>query len=450
MINAKLLSRKISCDVLHRILELHENIDQALAQHHEWRNLEKRDRSFTHHLLLTCLRHLGHIDYILAHYVKRPFKKKDLKLKNILRLALTQLLWLEIPAYAVISTMVELAGVELAGSDDLSKKSSSKNHLSLLASKKFINAILRRITQEDFKVLKNIPCHFNVPIWLWQSLKQHYGENTAKAIIEIQEIIPPLDLNIHPTLNLKDMAEKLDGIILPTNNIRKINYKGMIKDLPDYQEGSWWVQDSAATLPALLLEPVKDKEVLDLCAAPGGKTMQLISLGAKVTAVDHSEQRLVKLKENLARLKFSADVICADILNWTPHKLYSHILLDAPCSATGTLRRNPDIMWLRQLRDVEFMATQQVKFLNAAYDMLDHGGILVFSTCSLNKEEGEYHLDRLLAESNKRWNFIPIKAEEIYGLDYCLTSRGELRTLPCYWKEQGGMDGFYAMRLQKL
>jgi 16S rRNA (cytosine967-C5)-methyltransferase len=236
--------------------------------------------------------------------------------------------------------------------------------------------------------------------------------------------------------------------VLPTGTLRLPAGAGDVRRLPGYDDGAWWVQDAAAALPARLLGDVAGREVLDLCAAPGGKTAQLAAAGARVLAVDRSTDRLQQLVGNLERLSLAAASVAAEIQEWTPPTAPARILLDAPCTATGTLRRHPDIAHLKRPADVPFMADLQAELLHHAADILAPGGCLVYAVCSLEPEEGVGVVEDLLARRGDLARE-PVSAAELGVPAAAVTPTGELRTLPHHWAERGGLDGFYAVRLRK-
>ncbi|NQV48836.1 MAG: RsmB/NOP family class I SAM-dependent RNA methyltransferase, partial [Rhodospirillaceae bacterium] len=240
-------------------------------------------------------------------------------------------------------------------------------------------------------------------------------------------------------------AGLLNAEILATGSLR-LTAGGSVTAMPGFDEGAWWVQDTAATLPALLLGDVKGKHVIDLCAAPGGKTAQLLTRGARVTAVERSAKRLERLEQNMTRLGLSAETVCADANLWRPDELADAVLLDAPCSATGTIRRHPDISHLKKQIDVDSLSAAQHHLLEGALEMVKPGGKLVFCTCSLQPEEGPELIEKILAEQSSL-RLDPITADDVGGLSELVTGAGVLRTLPNHLSEHGGMDGFFAARL---
>ncbi len=272
-----------------------------------------------------------------------------------------------------------------------------------------------------------------------------YGETVTRAIAAAHVKEPPLDLSVRDPAAAADWAARLDGVMLPTGSIR-CRDAGLVTELPGYDEGAWWVQDAAAALPARLLGEVAGRPVIDLCAAPGGKTAQLAAMGARVVAVDRSPSRMVRLKDNLARLSLAADCVIADAATWHPPEPAALVLLDAPCTATGTIRRHPDIPHLKSGDDVARLTQLQARLLDAAMAMLAPGGTLIYGVCSLEVEEGPRQMAQLLARGTPLRRQ-PIGADEIGGLEQCVTADGDLRTLPCHLADEGGLDGFYAARL---
>jgi 16S rRNA (cytosine967-C5)-methyltransferase len=348
----------------------------------------------------------------------------------VLRIGAVQILFLDTPPHAAISTAVELL-----------------KHTDLAGYAKLVNAVLRRLDREGrpWVETQTNAGELNTPHWLWNSWIKSYGEDTARKIADAHLKSAPTDICV--ASDPEGWAQTLGGEILPTGAIRLAD-PGDITQLPGFNDGHWWVQDVAAQIPARLLGDVKDKRVLDLCAAPGGKTLQLAAAGAHVTALDLSEKRLERLKENLTRLNLKAEIVAADAGKWVPDELFPLILLDAPCSATGTLRRHPDGLHLKTADDVTRLTLVQDRLIRAALDMLAPDGILVYCVCSLEKVEGERQIEYLVATtpSMKR---VPIRPEEVGGMTELLTPRGDMRSLPFHMADKGGMDSFFAARLQR-
>jgi 16S rRNA (cytosine967-C5)-methyltransferase len=428
---AGLSARAIALDLLQAVLEQHRALDEALERHDGLRRLEPRDRGFARLLAATVLRRLGQIDRILGRCLDKPLPRRAAGVQQLLGLGVVQLLFLETPAHAAVDTTVAL----IAG------RGGEAGYKGLA------NAVLRRVDRERAALLADAgdPA-LNTPPWLWQSWRDSYGADTAAAIATAHLQEAPLDLSVKA--DAAGWAEQLGARRLPTGTLR-LTADGPVESLPGYAEGAWWVQDAAAALPARLLGDVAGQRVIDLCAAPGGKTAQLAAAGADVIAVDRSAPRLQRLTENLARLQLSATAIATDAAEWRPDKPADAVLVDAPCSATGTIRRHPDVPWLKRPGDLAKLTALQDRLLRAAIAMTAPGGRLVYCTCSLEPAEGPARIAALL-ESGAPVEPIPIRPEEIGGLADLVTPAGELRTLPCHLPELGGLDGFYAARLRRL
>jgi 16S rRNA (cytosine967-C5)-methyltransferase len=374
------------------------------------------------------LRRFGEADALVAARLdKGPLPAKQTALRALLAMGAAELLFLATPAHAAIDSAVSLA----------------RSRKPLAGQAGFVNAVLRRLHRECPDGAAPRPLA-NLPDWLSSRWTGHYGAAVTLAIARAQIEEPPLDITVKadPTL----WAERLQAEILPTGSLRR-TAGGAIGALPGYEEGAWWVQDAAAALPARLLGDVAGQRVLDLCAAPGGKTAQLAAAGAAVTALDRDAGRLARLELNLRRLGLRAAYECADAIAWTPKGRYPRILLDAPCSATGTMRRHPDLVWLKRESDLPQLAAQQAALLDAAADALEPGGLLVYSVCSLEPDEGEAQIDAFLARK-PRFVRDPVSSDEHPGLATFITTTGALRTTPADWPLHGGLDGFFACRLR--
>jgi 16S rRNA (cytosine967-C5)-methyltransferase len=315
-----------------------------------------------------------------------------------------------------------------------------------------VNAVLRRCAREGAGLVEELKSQtLDIPAWLLARWSAHYGEATAKAMALALAHEPSLDITVKT--GPEHWATRLHGEALPTGSVRTL-LQGSVTMLPGFAEGQWWVQDAAAALPARLFGDVAGKRIADLCAAPGGKTAQLAYAGAHVTALDRSPARMARLSDNLARLGLEAEAVSADANEWPGGNDggFDGILVDAPCSSTGTMRRHPDVAWLRQEADIAALTSLQKRLLQKAVSLLKPGGTLVYCTCSLEPEEGEAVVAALLAnESGVRR--IPIEAGEVAGLTEILNADGDLRTLPCHLPHVdarlAGLDGFYAARLVK-
>lgn len=424
-------ARAVAFELLRAVLDRRRPLEDALSETVQIERLAPRDRAFARLLVATVLRRLGQIDHIIGGCLERPLAQKAQGARHLLRLGVCQLLFLDTPAHAAVDTTVALA----AGRDDTA------------GFKALLNAVLRRVDRERAPLRdRSADASLNLPPWLWQSWVATYGEERANAIAAAHLQEPPLDLTI--PRDVEAWRDRLGGRLLPTGSLRLGN-DGLVDSLPGFGEGGWWVQDAAAALPARLLGEVGGQRIIDLCAAPGGKTAQLAAAGAEVVAIDRSAGRLDRLRANLSRLHLTAQVITADAAAWRPEQLADAVLLDAPCSATGTIRRHPDVPWLKRPEDIAKLTALQDRLLRAAVDMVKPGGRIIYCTCSLQPEEGPQRIAALLAgvaPVTRR----PVAAAEVGGLAELISIDGDLRTLPCHLAEDGGMDGFYAARLQRL
>jgi 16S rRNA (cytosine967-C5)-methyltransferase len=428
-----LLARQAAVALLEAVLRRNQALDEALASafsEHPFNRLEPRDRAFARLIAATTLRRLGQIDAVVKNFQTRRLPPRAGAAQNILRAAAAQILFLGTPAHAAVSSAVALAQADKGAA-----------HY-----KGLLNAVLRRVAAEgQGLVAAQDAVRLNTPQWLWEGWRKDYGENTARAIAAAHLKEPPLDLRARG--DAAALAEKMQAQLLPTGSLR-LDAGGRIEDLPGFAEGEWWVQDMAAALPARLLGDVAGKPVLDLCAAPGGKTAQLAAAGAKVTAIDRSAKRMGLVRENLSRLKLDAHCVTADAVEWRPESPVRLILLDAPCSATGTIRRHPDAAWRKTAKQVEDLTALQDRLLDAASAMLAPGGLLVYCVCSLQPQEGPARIANLLARDGSLER-APLEEREIGGLSALISPEGDLRSLPCHLEASGGMDGFFAARLRK-
>ena len=426
-------ARAVAADALGAILRRGRTLDQALDAAPGLQALSPRDAAFTRLLLLTTLRRLGQIDAFLAGLMERPLPARRGAVQDVLRLGVAQLAFLETPAHAAVASTVALAqGRQLAPYRGL------------------VNAVLRRASREHGAIAALDAARLNTPDWLWQSWTDAYGAARCRAIAEAHLSEPPLDLS--PVGDAPGPAKELYAALgaqrMPGGTLR-LRGAGDVTRLPGYDTGAWWVQDAAATLPARLLGPVAGRQVLEIGAAPGGKTAQLAAAGAGVTALDPSAPRVARLRENLARLGLKAEIVEADALDWRPPTPVDAVLLDAPCTATGTIRRHPDIPHGRSQADVARLAALQGRLLARAAAMVAPGGLLVYASCSLQPEECEAQVDAFLA-ATPGFARLPVRPGEFADVREAVTAAGDLRTLPCHWADDGGMDGFYAARLRHL
>ena len=393
---------------------------------------DPRDRAFAHALAATALRRKGQIEAVLENYVEQKLKARTGSARVILLCGVTQLLFMETGPHAAIST-----SVALAARDERAQRL-----------KGLINAVLRNISRDREAILAALPSTIaNLPKWLHTRLRADYGLETAMQIAEAHTSQAAVDLSVRDNQAGEDLLSL--GTKLPTGTIRLNTPHPAISDLPGFADGNWWVQDVAASLPVLLLADLSGKAALDMCSAPGGKTMQLCAAGATVTALDVSEFRLSKVSENLTRTNLEASCIAADALEFEPDTLFDVILLDAPCSATGTIRRHPDMPYVRGNDEVKLLAALQRKLLRKAARMLKPGGTLVYAVCSLLADEGPKQISAFLNEQDS-FKRNPVMPGENRIPGEFISKSGDLRTLPHYpIGDSAGMDGFFAARMVK-
>ncbi len=423
-----LAARRVALDLALAVLDRGRLLDDALERSADFPRLPARDRGFVRLLLATLLRRLPEVDAAVAALLSKPLPGKAARTQMALRLGATQLLHLGTPPHAAVSTSVELLGAKDAGFRGL------------------VNAVLRRLAREGQALPPDEAARRNTPAWLWTSWVRAYGEEATLAIARQHLGDPPLDLTPRDPAEAPALAEALNATLLPSGSLRLPAGAGEITRLPGFAEGQWWVQDAAAALPARLLGPVAGKSVADLCAAPGGKTLQLAAAGAEVTALDLSAERLKRLDDNLGRTGLKAETVAADLLAWQPGRTFQAVLLDAPCSATGTLRRHPDLARHRQPDQVKELAALQAQLLTAAAALVAPGGTLVYAVCSLQRAEGSQQVAAFLG-ANPAFTRAPLAPGEVPGTEALTDASGDLRTLPSHLAEQGGMDGFFAARL---
>ena len=427
--------RRAAIDVL-TLIRKGRNLDQALQQCRTFNVLEGADRGLARNLVSTTLRQRGALDEIIGQYLERPLPAKSLEIQDILRLAAAQSLFLEIPPHAAVATAVELAG----------EKRETAGY------KKLVNAIARKISDKGPEKLQKLPARVNTPGWLWRSWERAYGPARTREIALAHQAQAALDLSLKPDSPaglIADLIEELEGAERLIADHVRLAPVSDVTALPGFREGHWWVQDLAASLPVRLLGSLKDRDVLDLCAAPGGKTLQLAAAGARVTALDISGPRMKRVEENLARTGLEAQLVTADVQDWQPEASFDAILLDAPCSATGTIRRNPDVIWAKTEDEVRQLAKLQAKFIDRALTFLKPGGSLVYCVCSLQREEGEDQVKAALARHQGALEQVPVTPEEIGGLPGLITKDGNLRCLSSSLADKGGMDGFFAAKFVK-
>ncbi|HEX9471205.1 MAG TPA: RsmB/NOP family class I SAM-dependent RNA methyltransferase [Bradyrhizobium sp.] len=434
-----LAARRIAADILDGVLHKHRTLDDQLdgaAAHPGLKALADRDRALMRRLVATILRRLGTLGHLLSRLLDRGIPTDAPRAQSALLIGAAQILWMDVPDHAAVDL-----SVRLVQSDRRAAKYAG-----------LVNAVLRRCAREGQPLIEEVKAQMlDVPPWLLARWIAHYGDSVAREIAVAISHEPSLDITVKS--DAAQWATRLHGETLPTGTVRTL-LQGSVTMLPGFAEGQWWVQDAAAALPARLFGDVAGKSIVDLCAAPGGKTAQLALAGARVTAVDRSPTRMARLRDNLARLSLAAETVVTDATEWqgANNGGFDGILVDAPCTSTGTIRRHPDVAWLRQEADIGALVALQKRLLQKAVTLLKAGGTLVYCTCSLEPEEGEQAISGLLA-TEPAMRRAPIQAGEVSGLTEILNADGDLRTLPSHLPHQdprlGGLDGFYAARLVK-
>lgn len=429
MVNiSPLETRDAAASVIGDVLRSGRPFESAFGRHEGIAVMAGRDRAFVQNLTLTTFRRLGQIDQLIDACLARPLPKRARDVRDILRIGCCQLLFMDVADHGAVDTCVELTRSRGHGA-----------HIEL------VNAILRRLSREGAaRLADQDAARENTPDWLWQRWSRAYGEPRCREIAEAHMRGGTLDLSIKGDPEFWSAA--LNGEVLPLGTVRA-PMGGLISELPGFRDGEWWVQDVAARMVASLAGDIAGKTVIDLCAAPGGKTALFASGGGRVTAVDRSAARLRRLRENLARLALDAEVVEADAALWRPRALADVVMLDAPCSATGTARRHPDVLWTKSESDIEKLAWVQSRMLRAAAEMVAPGGLLVFATCSLQPEEGEEHVASFLDE-HPRFNLVPVTRDDVGDTGQVTAEPGVFRSLPSHFSAHGGSDGFFAARFR--
>jgi 16S rRNA (cytosine967-C5)-methyltransferase len=427
-----LQARMAAVKLLAAVVEQKTSLDGMMDEEHgnpAYSALSIADRALVRAILNSCLRQLTRIDAIFDRFLDKPLPDGARNLRHILAVAAAQILFLDVPDHSA----VDLA-VEQARRDPRSARFAN-----------LVNALLRRLGREKDTVLAEVSATVPVfPAWFQNRLEEVYGAAAAQAIGDACLTPAPVDLTVKSDPN--GWAEKLGGLLLPTGSVRLPEFQGSVTEVEGFTEGEWWVQDAAATIPANLFGDLKGKAVADLCAAPGGKTAQLVLLGGNVTAVEQSGSRMKRLKGNLARLGMEAEFLQSKLEDLPAEPRFDAILLDAPCSSTGTIRRHPDVFWTKDGADVEKLASVQGRLLRHAFGLLKPGGTLVFSNCSLDPLEGEELIEAFLKD-NASAARVPVSPENWPGLEAAIDANGDVRTTPAML---GGMDGFYAAVLTRL
>lgn len=426
--NDGLAARATALLLLEGVLHRKKPLDDVLKNDQTFLSLSERDRAFTRMLIATTLRRLGQIDAMIVKAMDKGDVPRPHSLHDIIRLGCTQIFFMDVADHAAVDTSVTLAEKSQKG---------------------FVNAVLRRMTGEGREWIKHQKESQNIPDWIFEQWERDYGSDIAADIAKASLSEAPLDITVKIEKEIDIWAGTLESTKLPSGTVRRPS-GGRVELLPGFDVGAWWVQDASSALPVKLLGDVQGKNVIDLCAAPGGKTMQLAARGAQVTAVDRSAARMKVLQENLKRMKLESNVqsVIADGSLWKPAHPVPYVLVDAPCTATGTLRRHPDVIHLKARSDQDGLMDIQARLLANAADCVEAGGTLMYCTCSLQKEEGEEQVLHFL-EYRPEFTIDPINSGELGGAKDIIDSYGFARILPFHWAARGGMDGFFIARLKK-
>ncbi len=427
-------ARRLAAALIDEVLRAGTALDETHERIAPAHRLDAADSGLARAIAVTAFRRLGTIREAIDARLERGSPRNSGPFEPILVAAAAQILFLDVPDHAAVDLAIR----------HLHEDARSARYVSLG------NALLRRLAREREAILAAPADPFrDTPAWLADGWRVAWGEPAATAIAAIHGEEPPLDISVKDDPD--GWARRLDGIVLPTGSVR-LRGRGAIAGLPGFEAGDWWVQDAAAALPARLLAPKPGERVADLCAAPGGKTAQLAAMGAEVTAVDRSGPRLRRLRANLERLELRAEIVTADATRWEAGP-FDAVLLDAPCSATGTIRRHPDVAWTKSPDDLARLCDLQARLLAGAARLVRPGGRLVYCTCSLEPAEGELRVEAFLA-GNPGFARQPVAPSEIGGLSEAIDPRGDLRCLPHQLQGESlrlsGWTGFYASRLIRL
>lgn len=421
-------ARKVAIDVVLQVLKSRYALDDVVDGLSKQAELDARDAALARAIATVVFRRYGSLRAIIERRLEQGALHSE-RLSALLMTGAAQILYMGVPDRAAVDLAVHIANGDK----------------SLRAFSGLVNAVLRRIAREREDIEAEDDPRLDAPEWLFNRWREAYGEDAALAIIRAHRQGASVDLSVKG--NAENWAFELNADLLQTGSLR-LRDKTPIRELPGFDAGEWWIQDAAAALPVRLLSPQAGERIADLCAAPGGKTAQLAAAGAKVVAVDRSAQRLKRLEENMQRLRLSAEVLVADVLAMKAES-FDAVLLDAPCSATGTLRRHPEIAWIKAADDIAKLADLQSRLLDKAADIVKSGGRLVYCTCSMEPEEGENQIKAFLVR-RPDFSRMPVTSHEI-ALPEAVTVDGDMRTLPSMAFASGshGIDGFFAARMIK-
>lgn len=440
-------AREAATTLLTRVIDDGRGLDGLIGSRHgpqQFQQLSQADQALARAIVTVALRRRGEIAHALSLAMNRPPPKRARHLQHSLHVAAAQILFMDVPDSAAVNLAVAAL-----------RDNPRSTRFSGLA-----NAVLRRLSREKETANQNLDtvelARRNLAPWMAKRLKKQYGQQRMVDIARHHMLAAPIDVTV--ARDPDRWAATLGGRHLFGNSVRVLDRKGAIETWPGFEEGAWWVQDAAASIPFYLFGEIEGLTALDLCAAPGGKTAQLANAGARVTALEASKSRLSRLQENLRRLKLNATCEHADMLVWEPKEPVDLVLLDAPCSSTGTVRRHPDVQWTKSPEAITQLAEVQKTMIQRAAEFVKPGGLLVFANCSVDRAEGE----DLLADIKAQLPLlepVPIEASEVFDLAEIVNRQGAIRTLPCHLStladqtgdpRYGGMDGFFCARFRKV
>ena len=425
-------SRKIAAEILKKIFS-GKDLDTAIINTSDFKKLDPRDKAFVRLIILETLRHNGQIDFIISEFLKKPMKTKNSFIENLLRISISQILYIDIAEYSVVNSAVEI---------------SKKYNMS-----KFVNALLRNVCRQKGDLQKKITEKKNIPNWIKKDVINFFGEKKFEDISKIIVKQPQLDIKIKSqSYNEKKWNELLDGTEILKETFR-IKNKGVISNLPHFNDGLWWIQGVSASIPVKIINKIfkknlrKNINVLDVCAAPGGKSFQLLESGYNVISLDKSLVRIKKLKENFRRLGFTSKIVCEDINNFKGDILFDCILVDAPCSASGLIQKKPDILVKDKSPDLKKITANQLKILSSCSKLIKQDGYLIYSVCSIIQDEGIKIVKKFLKNNN---NFSLIKIEDNFEDVAQIYENGYVISIPTNLKKFGGVDGFFTVCLKRI
>ena len=423
-------TREICLRIIEKLFQGY-TLEGITANLDNFKKLNKKDNAFVKMLVLTFLRRNGEVDFVINKFVKKPLKGKDEKLKNILRIGITQILFLEVSDHAATFTTVEI----------------TKKHYFGLQS--FVNAVLRNVCRNKLMLIKTLDPTNNVPKWIIEQTYSDIKINITDFANRISKV-PLLDIHFK-NKRLMDMkyVKELKGKNI-FNNILRIKHTGSIENIPRFHNGEWWIQGLSASIPCIIIERIfnldrKKINILEIGSAPGGKTIQLCNAGFQVTAVEKSLERTFKLKENLKRMKFRPKILCEDILKNNIMKLYDCALIDAPCSATGIIQKKPEI--LIQEKNIHSLLRAQQEILEKTSKLIKKNGIMIYAVCSLIYKEGAGQINNFL---NKNDRFIKVNLKDIVTDLDCMNKDENIIMSPLNYRKSGGVDGFFISCLKKI